>query len=310
MAAAAAAYLLSTGPAASTVSAATPIAAVPIAATPAIPAATPTADPSAVPVATPTAATPAIPAATPTANPSAVPAATPIASTPIVASVRATTPLKAVPTRADQVIAIARSKLGRPWVYGAAGPSLFDCSGLVIYAFRTAGISSVVGSSSEVSAYALYARFRALGRASRTGGRPGDLVIWGGGSHVGIYLGNELAISTLVSGVRVHAIGALTTPFTAFLHTGIAAIAATAVPRPSSARAIAVRVAVTSHRIATTAVRLRSGASTAASVIDTLSAGTNVGVVGSARDGSGRTWVHVLVGGRLGWVAGWLTRAA
>jgi cell wall-associated NlpC family hydrolase len=303
MAATAAAYLLSIGPAASAVSAATPIAVAP-----AVPAAAPVADPSAVPGATPIAAAPAVDASTPAG--SSAPAATPIAAAPIVASVRATTPLKAVPTRADQVIAIARSKLGRPWVYGAAGPSLFDCSGLVIYAFRTAGISSVVGSSSEVSAYALYARFRALGRASRTGGRPGDLVIWGGGSHVGIYLGNGLAISTLVSGVRVHAIGALTTPFTAFLHTGIAAIAATAVPRPSPTRATAARVAVTSHRIVTTAVRLRSGASTAASVIDTLAAGTNVGVVGSARDGSGRSWVHVLVGGRLGWVAGWLTRAA
>jgi cell wall-associated NlpC family hydrolase len=300
MAATAAAYLLSIGPAASAVSAATPIAVAP-----AVPAAAPIADPSAVPAAAPIAVAPAVDASTPAG--SSAPAATPIAAAPIVASVRATTPLKAVPTRADQVIAIARSKLGRPWVYGAAGPSLFDCSGLVIYAFRTAGISSVVGSSSEVSAYALYARFRALGRASRTGGRPGDLVIWGGGSHVGIYLGNGLAISTLVSGVRVHAIGALTTPFTAFLHTGIAAIA---VPRPSPTRATAARVAVTSHRIATTAVRLRSGASTAASVINTLSAGTNVGVVGSARDGSGRSWVHVLVGGRLGWVAGWLTRAA
>ena len=277
MAATAAAYLLSIGPAASAGSAATPIAVAP-----AVPAAAPIADPSAVPAAAPIAVAPAVDASTPAG--SSAPAATPIAAAPIVASVRATTPLKAVPTRADQVIAIARSKLGRPWVYGA-GPSLFDCSGLVIYAFRTAGISSVVGSSSEVSAYALYARFRALGRASRTGGRPGDLVIWGGGSHVGIYLGNGLAISTLVSGVRVHAIGALTTPFTAFLHTGIAAIAATAVPRPSPTRATAARVAVTSHRIATTAVRLRSGASTAASVINTLSAGTNVGVVGSARDG-------------------------
>lgn len=281
MAAVAAAYVLSIGPAVSAVSAATP-----------------------------TAVAPAMPTATPIAGPSAVPAATPTAVAPIVESVRATAPLEAVPTRADQVIAIARSKLGRPWVYGAAGPSLFDCSGLVIYAFRVAGISSVVGSKSEVSAYALYARFRALGRTSRTGGRPGDLVIWGGGSHVGIYLGSGLAISTLVSGVRVHAIGALTTPFTAFLHTGIAAIAATVVPRPSPARATAARTAVTSHRIATTAVRLRSRASTAASVIETLAAGTNVGVVGSARDGMGRTWVHVLVGGRLGWVAGWLTRAA
>ena len=303
MAATAAAYLLSIGPAASAVSATTPIAVAP-----AVPAAAPVADPSAVPGATPIAAAPAVDASTPAG--SSAPAATPIAAAPIAASVRATTPLKAVPTRADQVIAIARSKLGRRWVYGAAGPSLFDCSGLVIYAFRTAGISSVVGSSSEVSAYALYARFRALGRASRTGGRPGDLVIWGGGSHVGIYVGNGLAISTLVSGVRVHAIGALTTPFTAFLHTGIGAIAAPAVPRPTRAHATTPRAAVKSHRIATAAVRLRSGPSTAAGVIRTLAAGTKVGVVGSARDRSGRAWIHVLVGGRLGWVAGWLTRAA
>ncbi len=285
VAAAAAACLLSIGPAASAVTAATPIAV-----TPAVPTPTPSADPSA-----PAGLEPAGP--TPT-------------TTPVVESVRATIPRKAVPTRADQVIAIARSKLGRPWVYGAAGPSLFDCSGLVIYSFRVAGISGVIGSSSEVSAYALYARFRALGRASRTGGRPGDLVIWGGGSHVGIYLGNGRAISTLVSGVRVHAIGALTTPFTAFLHTGIATIAATAAPRPSPKRTTVARTAITSHRIATTAVRLRSGASTATRLIGTLVAGTKVGVVGSARDGSGRTWLHVVVGGRLGWMAGWLTRAA
>ena len=258
----------------------------------------------------PITAAPAVAAAGPITVVPVVADATPIAVAPVIQAARTTTPIKAVPTRADQVISIARSKLGHPWVYGAAGPSVFDCSGLVIYAFRAAGISRVVGSSSEISAYALYARFKALGRTSRTGGRPGDLVIWGGGSHVGIYLGNGMAISTLVNGVRVHRIGALTTPFTAFLHTGIAAIAATAVPRASPARTTAARATVTSHRIATTALRLRSGASTAAKVLRTLAGGTKVGVVGSARDGSGRTWFHVLVGGRLGWVAGWLTRAA
>ena len=307
MAATAAAYLLSIGPAASAVSAATPIAVAPAVA-PATPIAGTPVGSSATPAVA--AGTPADSAVTPIAGTLAPASPTPIAATPTVESARTVTPVKAVRTRADQVIAIARSKLGRPWVYGAAGPSLFDCSGLVIYAFRAAGISSVVGSSSEVSAYALYARFRALGRTSRTGGRPGDLVIWGGGSHVGIYVGNGLAISTLVSGVRVHAIGALTTPFTAFLHTGIGAIAAPAVPRPTRAHATTPRAAVKSHRIATAAVRLRSGPSTAAGVIRTLAAGTKVGVVGSARDRSGRAWIHVLVGGRLGWVAGWCTRSA
>jgi cell wall-associated NlpC family hydrolase len=241
---------------------------------------------------------------------SAVAAATPTPVAPITEAARATTKVTVVPTRADQVIAIAKSKLGRPWVYGAAGPSVFDCSGLVIYSFRAAGISAVVGSSSEVSAFALYARFRALGLTSRTSGRPGDLVIWGGGTHVGIYLGNGMAISTLVSGVRVHAVRALTTPFTAFLHTGIAAVAAPTVPHPTPAVAAVAGVTVTSHRVTTTALRLRSGPTTAALALGTLAEGTKVGVVRSAKDGSGRTWFRVLVGGRLGWVAGWHTRAA
>jgi len=245
---------------------------------------------------------------------SGVAAATPT-TTPLIAdAARTTTKVTVVPTRADQVIAIAKSKLGRPWVYGATGPSVFDCSGLVIYSFRTAGISRVVGSSSEVSAFALYARFRALGLASKTSGQPGDLVIWGGGTHVGIYLGNGMAISTLVSGVRVHAVRALTTPFTAFLHTGIAATAATAaaaVPHATKPKAVAsTGVKVTSHRITTTGLRLRAGPSTAARVLGALAPGTKVGVVRSAKDGSGRTWLRVLVGGRLGWVAGWHTRAA
>ena len=245
---------------------------------------------------------------------SAVAAATPTTVAPITDAARTTTKVKVVPTRADQVIAIAKSRLGRPWVYGAAGPSVFDCSGLVIYSFRTAGLAAVVGSSSEVSAFALYARFRALGLTSRTSGRPGDLVIWGGGTHVGIYLGNGMAISTLVSGVRVHAVRALTTPFTAFLHTGIAATAVTAalaVPHATKPKAVAsTGVKITSHRITTTGLRLRSGPSTAARVLGTLAAGAKVGVVRSAKDGSGRTWFRVLVGGRLGWVAGWHTHAA
>ena len=52
------------------------------------------------------------------------------------------------------------------------------------------------------SARALYRYFKARGLASRTNPKPGDLVIWGYGSHVGIYIGNGKAISTLMNGVR------------------------------------------------------------------------------------------------------------
>ena len=273
---------------------------------PAVAAATPTA-PSTTDLVTQVAPTP-----TPTApvvSGTVAPAPLPSVTAPLPA-VRATATTRPTPTWAQEVIAIAKSKLGRPWVYGADGPSVFDCSGLVVYAFRMAGIARIVGSSHEVSAFALYARFRALGLASRSGGKPGDLIIWGGGSHVGIYLGNGMAISTLVGGVRIHGVWALTTPFTAFLHTGIASLPATVAPRPTTAVSAAARAAiVTGRRATTTALRLRSTPSTAARVIATLASGTKVGVVRTAKDRAGRTWYRVLVGGRLGWLAGWYTRS-
>ena len=242
------------------------------------------------------------------AAPAAV-AATPGPTTAVTAA-RTTASVPTAIARADQVIAVAKSKLGARWAYGAAGPGAFDCSGLVIYSFSKAGVASIIGSGRVRSARALYAWFRARGLASTTDGQPGDLVIWGGGTHVGIYLGNGMAISTLLNGVRVHSIRATTARFTAFLHTGIAGTAATAVPRTAKPTAVvATAVTVTARRVTTTALRLRSGPSTAARVLSTLAAHAKVGVVRVAKDRSGRTWYGVLVGGRLGWLAGWYTRA-
>ena len=295
VAATVAAFLIGVGPAAPAAVAATPTSSTAPEASPPVTAADPT--------------TTVAPLASTVAAPS--PAATASTPEPILATVAAltTTPARATVTKAALVIAIAKTKLGRPWVYGAAGPSMFDCSGLVIYAFRMAGIARIVGSSHEVSAYALYARFKSLGLASQANGRPGDLVIWGGGAHVGIYLGNGMAISTLVTGVRIHGIRALTTPFTAFLHTGIAQ-ATTAVTRTAKPAAVVAKAAtVTARRVTKTALRLRSSSSTAGRVLSTLAARTVVGVVGAAKDGAGRTWYRVRVGGRIGWLAGWYTRS-
>ena len=101
------------------------------------------------------------------------------------------------------------------------GPSRFDCSGLVIYAFRKAGDGGRIRAPRLRSARALYRWFKARGLASRTNPKPGDLVIWGYGSHVGIYIGHGKAISTLMNGVRIHRVHAVTARFTAYLHTGM-----------------------------------------------------------------------------------------
>ena len=116
---------------------------------------------------------------------------------------------------------IARAQLGDRWHYGASGPSRFDCSGLVMYAYRMAGDLSLIGNGRYRSASALYRHFRLRGKTSRTGAMPGDLVIWGNGSHIGIYLGRGMAVSTLSSGVRVHGVRAVTARFTAYVHTGL-----------------------------------------------------------------------------------------
>jgi cell wall-associated NlpC family hydrolase len=122
-------------------------------------------------------------------------------------------------SEAAQIIRIAKAQLGERYRWGAMGPNRWDCSGLVIYSFRKSGNSRAVGYGHFRSARSLYLFYKRHGKASRTGGKPGDIVVWGRGSHVGIYLGNGYAISALTRGVKIHRINALTAPFTAFLHT-------------------------------------------------------------------------------------------
>ena len=42
---------------------------------------------------------------------------------------------------AEQAVAFAKSKIGKPYVWGAVGPNAYDCSGLVMDAYKHAGIS-------------------------------------------------------------------------------------------------------------------------------------------------------------------------
>ncbi|MFJ7490677.1 NlpC/P60 family protein [Streptomyces sp. NPDC097727] len=85
-------------------------------------------------------------------------------------------------SRAADAIAFAYGALGKPYVWGATGPSSFDCSGLTQAAWRSAGVSLPRTTYTQINA----------GRhISRSELAPGDLVFfYSGVSHVGLYIGN------------------------------------------------------------------------------------------------------------------------
>jgi NlpC/P60 family/Bacterial SH3 domain len=205
-------------------------------------------------------------------------------------------------TEAQQIIRVARKQVGDRYRYGASGPSSFDCSGLVIYAYRKAGDARVVGRGKYRSARALYRYFQRRGLASRSNPRPGDIVVWGRGTHVGIYIGGGKAISALTSGVRVHGVHAVRAPFTAYLHTGMSGTRAKA----STSR----HHASTSSKVRYTrgAVNLRRGPSVRRSRIRTLPNHARLTVLGRSHDGRGRVWLKVRAAGRTGYVLRSLTR--
>ena len=228
------------------------------------------------------------------------------------------------------------ARRGRPWAYGATGPGAFDCSGLVLYAFGRSDVLAEIGRGRYRSGSAML-RWARAHHLTRTIGHRGDVVVWGNGAHVGIYLGKGRAISTLTSGVRVHGLRVLNTRFTTFIGTGLSAparpvrAAATTTSKPTTAATAAVattaatattataptttlaalRAKVTAHRaVTTTALNLRAAPHLAAPASRVLGHGTRLAVLRSAKDGAGRTWYRVIVGARIGWVAGWLTRPA
>ncbi|WP_314612006.1 C40 family peptidase [Streptomyces stackebrandtii] len=90
-------------------------------------------------------------------------------------------PVTAPNTRAAEAISFARAQLGKPYVWGATGPSAYDCSGLTQAAWRAAGVSLP---------RTTYTQINAGQRVSRSQLAPGDLIFFYSGiSHVGLYIG-------------------------------------------------------------------------------------------------------------------------
>lgn len=90
---------------------------------------------------------------------------------------------------AGKAIDYADDQLGKPYVWGAAGPAAFDCSGLTQMAWKASGVDIPKYSQTQ---YTQGGAHIALEQA-----QPGDLVFWGHGRepaaihHVALYLGNN-----------------------------------------------------------------------------------------------------------------------
>ena len=244
--------------------------------------------------------TPAASSAEPTAGtPDPAPAAEPTATLdrapsadPIVAAARSPQP-PAVVSAASVVVAFARSHLHAAYRHDATGPTAFDCSGLMWRVFHEAGLSAKVTSR---SARSIYLAYRRRGLASRSNPQVGDLIVWGGGSHVGVYVGKGYAISALVNGVRIHRVQAMFTPFTAYLHTHLAGIV-----KPAWELRLASHIQSLRHT--TRSVFLRATADGAGTKLGTLRLGTRFVVLASRHDAAGRRWFQVLTfSGRIGWL--------
>jgi cell wall-associated NlpC family hydrolase len=119
-------------------------------------------------------------------------------------------PVVASGPAAQIAVDTAMAQRGKPYVWAATGPGSFDCSGLVLYAYRAAGVSVPRSAASQAGAGQ---------RVSRGELQPGDLVsFYRPISHIGIYIGNGLMVHAPTSGdvVKVASIDAMGTPPTAY----------------------------------------------------------------------------------------------
>src|SRR5580698_1763230 len=103
--------------------------------------------------------------------------------------------------RIASVIAFAEQQLGKPYLWGGTGPDAFDCSGLVMAAYRAAGV--MIPRTSEV-------QWTWGPRISASQVEPGDLVFFAGSDgtttspgHVGLVIGGGKMIEAFATGFPI-----------------------------------------------------------------------------------------------------------
>ncbi len=111
-------------------------------------------------------------------------------------------PAVQAPTQAvATAISYAEQQLGKPYLWGGTGPDAFDCSGLVMMAYRAGGIS--IARTSQ-------AQWTSETRVPASQVQPGDLVFFAGADgtvtdpgHVGLVIGNGKMIEAYATGFPI-----------------------------------------------------------------------------------------------------------
>jgi cell wall-associated NlpC family hydrolase len=100
-------------------------------------------------------------------------------------------------TQAGKAVAFAYAQIGKPYVFGASGPDSYDCSGLTMASWAAAGISIPRTS---------YEQWASLPHVPTSQLQPGDILVFNGAGHVGIYVGGGQLIDAPHSGLNVEKI--------------------------------------------------------------------------------------------------------
>jgi cell wall-associated NlpC family hydrolase len=98
-------------------------------------------------------------------------------------------------------IGYAEQQLGKPYLFGGTGPDAFDCSGLVMMAYRAAGVDIERTSEQQWATEV---------RVPASQVQPGDLVFFAGADgtptspgHVGLVIGNGQMIEAYATGFPI-----------------------------------------------------------------------------------------------------------
>jgi len=97
-------------------------------------------------------------------------------------------------TQAEKVVAFVYAQIGKPYVFGASGPDSYDCSGLTSAAWASVGIS-IPRTSQE--------QWAGLPHVPTSDMQPGDILVFNGAGHVGIYVGGGMMIDAPHTGLDV-----------------------------------------------------------------------------------------------------------
>lgn len=103
--------------------------------------------------------------------------------------------VRAQAVKARRAVRFAYRQVGKPYQWGGAGPRTYDCSGLVMAAWRKGGLRLPHRADLQHRMIRRKVGLKHL--------RPGDLVFFSGDHHVGIYVGRHHFLHAPHTGARV-----------------------------------------------------------------------------------------------------------